>query len=127
MGDSDPLHELLSLSSQVREVAVASLAGELEHSVPAHRGEALALAGVELIAAAASLRPGGPPVARVEALPPGGGVLVVAAEGRIAVATTVAEPTAGLVVYDLRHLLRRLATAEGPPAPRKPKARGPHA
>ena len=35
-------------------------------------------------------------------------MFVVSEGGRVAVATTVPEPTAGLVVYDLRTALRRL-------------------
>lgn len=125
MGNSDLLHELLELSSQVREVAVASLSGDLVAAVPAHRGAELARAGSELLAAAASLRPGGPPVARVEVVLPGGAVVVVAEGDRIAAATTVPEPTAGLVVYDLRTLLRRLVVQEdvGAPSPSRSRPR----
>jgi hypothetical protein len=41
-----------------------------------------------------------------------GSVFVVREGGRTAVATTVPEPTAGLVVYDLRTALRRLAEGD---------------
>lgn len=109
---TDLLTELLELSTQVREVAVAAPSGDLlASSGPPDRGRELARVGAELLAAAASLRPGGAPVTRVEASRPGGGVFVVAEGGHTAVATTVAEPTAGLVVYDLRALLRRIDAA----------------
>jgi len=57
-------------------------------------------------------------VSRVEVVTETGGVFVVVEGGRTAVATTVPEPTAGLVIYDLRTALRRLAEE---PAPEKAK------
>ena len=74
----------------------------------------------DLLAAAADVRPSGE-VSRVEVALEEGSVFVVLEGGRTAVATTVPEPTAGLVLYDLRTALRRLEEA---PASSKPKKKG---
>ena len=42
----------------------------------------------------------------------------------MAVATTGADPTVGLVFYDLKTLLRQLAAADPPGRPRPPTTRG---
>ena len=77
--------------------------------------ERLARAADGLLAAAAAVRPGGPEVERVEVVLPAGGVFVVRDGDRVAAATTVPEPTAGLVLYDLRTCLRRIEE----PAPKR--------
>jgi len=84
------------------------------------RGERLARIAAELLAAAADVRPSGD-VSRVEVALESGSVFVVSEGGRSAVATTVAAPTAGLVVYDLRTALHRLDEGKPPKATRKKK------
>ena len=84
------------------------------------RGEQLARVAAELLAAAADVRPGGD-VSRVEVRRATGSVFVVSEGGRSAVATTVAAPTAGLVVYDLRTALHRLDEGEPAKPARKKK------
>ena len=58
-------------------------------------------------------------VSRVEVRRAEGSVFVVSEGGRSAVATTIPEPTAGLVVYDLRTALHRLDEGKAEKAPRK--------
>ena len=62
-------------------------------------------AGLELVALASSTET----VSRVQVERPGGGLHVLVEDGRTAVATTVADATAGLVTHDLRAALRRSA------------------
>jgi hypothetical protein len=107
------LAELTDLSAQIESAAVLDDDGTVLGSTPpGSSGAELARASSEALAAAAALRPGATPT-RVELLLPGGGLFVVADGGRRIVATTVPKPTAGLVVYDLRTCLRRLAGETG--------------
>jgi len=104
------LSELLGLSTQVVEAVVTAPDGAVEaaHATDGERERALASAGAALLAEAAALRPGAPAVERVH-VDLGRGSLVAVSDGeRTIVATTVPEPTAGLVAYDLRTALRRI-------------------
>jgi hypothetical protein len=115
------LAELAELSAQVEAAAVVR-AGTVEAAIgPAAAAERLAHAADELFAAAISMRPAGPDVERVEVVLPEGGVFAVRDGERVAVAATVTEPTPGLVLYDLRTCLRRIAE-EPPPKRRRKKA-----
>jgi predicted regulator of Ras-like GTPase activity (Roadblock/LC7/MglB family) len=108
MEPNEALAELLDLSSQVEDVAILGESGfVLASSGTPERGEQLARIAAELVAAAGDVRPSGD-VSRVEVSLGSKSVFVVSEGGRTAVATTVPEPTAGLVVYDLRTALRRL-------------------
>jgi predicted regulator of Ras-like GTPase activity (Roadblock/LC7/MglB family) len=110
MGPAEALAELTELSSQVEDAAILGESGfVLVSTGTPERGEELARVAAELLAAAGDVRPDGPPVTRLEVSLEAGSVFVVREGGRTAVATTVPEPTAGLVVYDLRTALRRLA------------------
>jgi predicted regulator of Ras-like GTPase activity (Roadblock/LC7/MglB family) len=123
MEPNEALAELLDLSSQIAEVAILGESGfVLASSGAPERGERLAEVAAELVAAAGDLRAGGE-VTRVEVFLEGTSVFVVREGGRTAVATTVPEPTAGLVVYDLRTALRRLddAPAQKPSRRKKPE------
>ena len=104
------LAELVALSTQVVEVVTTTPDGAVEASRTASdaRAGALAAAGRELLAAAGAVRPGDHPVERVHVDLEGGSLVVCSDGERSIVATTVAEPTAGLVAYDLRVALRRL-------------------
>jgi len=100
---------------------VAILGGSgfvLASSGTPERGEQLARTAAELLAAAADVRPGGE-ISRIEVSLDDGSVFVVTEGGRSAVARTVPEPTAGLVVYDLRTALHRLDEDQ----PKKTKSR----
>ena len=108
MEPNEALAELLDLSSQIEDVAILGESGfVLASSGAPERGEQLARIAAELLAAAGDVRPSGD-VSRVEVTLGSSSVFVVSEGGRTAVATTVPEPTAGLVVYDLRTALRRL-------------------
>jgi predicted regulator of Ras-like GTPase activity (Roadblock/LC7/MglB family) len=123
---NEVLAELLSLSSQIEDVAILGGSGfVLACSGTPERGEQLARVAAELLVVAADVRPAGD-VSRVEVRRPTGSVFVISEGGRSAVATTVPEPTAGLVVYDLRTALRRLDEGKPAKAGRK-KQDGDHA
>jgi predicted regulator of Ras-like GTPase activity (Roadblock/LC7/MglB family) len=108
MEPNEALAELLDLSSQIEDVAILGASGfVLAGSGTPERCEQLARIAAELVAAAAAVRPSGD-VSRIEVALDSSSVFVVSEGGRTAVATTVPEPTAGLVVYDLRTALRRL-------------------
>lgn len=108
------LAELEELSSQITRAVVLEPDGAPAGAIGADDARAARLAdvAVRLLDAASSVRPGGPPVTRVDVLLPAGGVFVVREGGRTIVATTVPAPTSGLVVYDLRTVLRRVADGE---------------
>jgi predicted regulator of Ras-like GTPase activity (Roadblock/LC7/MglB family) len=108
------LAELLELSSQVEAAAILGPGGAVEASTLAEdaRADRLARCGRDLLEAAAEVRSGGPDVTRIEVALAGGSVFAVRESGRSIVATTVPQPTSGLVVYDLRTALRRLEETE---------------
>ncbi len=108
MEPNEALAELLDLSSQIEDVAILGASGfVLAGSGTPERSEQLARIAAELVAAAGDVRPTGD-VSRIEIALDSTSVFVVSEAGRTAIATTVPEPTAGLVVYDLRTALRRL-------------------
>ena len=116
MEPNEALAELTELSSQVEDAAILGETGFVLAStgVP-ERGEQLARVAAELLSVAADVRAGGREVTRVDVALPAGSVFVVREGSRTAVATTVPQPTAGLVTYDLRTALRRLAESAEPP------------
>jgi hypothetical protein len=119
MEPNEALAELLELSSQIEDVAILGGSGfVLACSGTPERGEQLARIATELVAAASDIRSSGE-VSRVEVTLAASSVFVVSEGGRTAVATTISEPTAGLVVYDLRTALGRLGgdPASKPPTP----------
>ena len=119
MEPSEALEELTTLSAQIEDAAILGESGfVLASTGTPERGEQLARLAAELLTAAADVRAGGD-VTRVEVRRPDGSVFVVVESGRTAVATTVPEPTAGLVLYDLRTALRRLDTAPATKPKRK--------
>ena len=102
------LSDLVEVSTQVVEAVVTASDGAVVGARTADeaRAEALAAAGRELLADAASLR--GLPVERVHVDLEHASLVAVTDGERTIVATTVAEPTVGLVAYDLRAALARL-------------------
>ena len=110
MDASAVLSELVGVSTQVIEAVISGPDGDIEAARTAgdERSRTLAAHGAELLAAAAAIRDDGPPVERVH-VDLDRGSLSVASDGvRTVVATTVAEPTVGLLAYDLRAVLARL-------------------
>lgn len=123
--DAAALADLTAVSSQIEAAAVFDESGVPLASTPANdaRGRALVEGARGLLAAAATVpRDGSPAVVRVEAALRAGSVFVVS-EGPLAiVAITAPEPTAGLVVYDLRTCLRAVAAPAEKPKRRRKKA-----
>lgn len=123
MEPNEALAELLDLSSQIDDAAILGESGfVLASSGTPERGEELARVAAELVAAASDVRPSAE-ISRVEISLGSTSLFVVCEGGRTAVATTAPDPTAGLVVYDLRTALRRLdeTPPRKTPAPRKRK------
>ncbi len=113
MEPTEVLAELMSLSSQIEDVAILGGSGfVLGSSGTPERGEQLARVAAELLAAAADVRPAGE-VSRIEVRRATGSVFVVSEGGRSVVATTVPEPTAGP---------RRLRPPHGAAPPRRGEA-----
>lgn len=111
---------LQELSSQVIAAVVLGPDGTLEAGAPSQqRAERLAGTARELVQAAAEVRPSAGSPSRIEVSLPDGSVFVVREGTRSIAAVTTPEPTAGLVVYDLRAALRSI---DDQPA-RKPRAR----
>src|SRR5262245_3783104 len=113
MDASAALSELVGVSTQVVEAVISGTDGTIEASRTSDEPRARELAGVgaALLADAASIRPGAA-VDRVH-VDLGRGSVVAARDGeRTIVVTTVAEPTAGLMAFDLRTALRRAGGAE---------------
>ncbi|HEY7345401.1 MAG TPA: hypothetical protein VH620_07555 [Gaiella sp.] len=110
MDASAALSELVELSTQVVEVVIAGAGDEVEAARTSDDGRAreLASVGEALLAEAAAVRPG-TAVERVHVELERGAVVVVRDGERSITATTVPEPTAGLVAFDLRTALRRVA------------------
>ncbi len=125
MDPAAALADLTAVSSQIELAAVFDESGVPLASTPADdaRGAALVDGARRLLEAAASARRDGAPAAvRVEAALGAGSVFVVS-EGPLAiVAITAPEPTAGLVVYDLRTCLRAVAAPVAKPKRRRKKA-----
>jgi predicted regulator of Ras-like GTPase activity (Roadblock/LC7/MglB family) len=109
------LAELKSLSTQIQVVMLAGRDGSVTAATVADdRAGRLAYLARDLVAGADAVRGdlGRDALAQLQAATPEGSVFVVVDGGRLAVATTGADPTVGLVFYDLKTLLRQLATTE---------------
>jgi predicted regulator of Ras-like GTPase activity (Roadblock/LC7/MglB family) len=122
------LADLTEISSQVETAVVLDDAGAVLASTPgdAARGERLARAGLDLLAAGQRHFQGEErTLTQLEVALKEGSVFVVRDGGRSIVATTGAGPTSGLVFYDLRTCLRALD--EPPPKPKRARTRKPKA
>jgi hypothetical protein len=120
---ADALADLLEISSHIEAAVLFEPSGAVTASTLPSDSAATALArvGADLIAAAATLRPAGPEVTRVEAAFAGGSLFVFRDGDRLVAATTVPDPPSALVLYDLRTLLK--STAPDAPKPRRRAAR----
>ncbi len=121
MDAAQALAELKELSSQVERAVVlrgdGSILAATDDGIAA---ESLASAALELVAGAFDLRSSPEAVTRVEVELDYGAVFVLSEGGRTIAATTGPQPTAGLVVYDLRTCLHSIDEAK-PKRQRKPK------
>ena len=123
MDAAQALGELMELSSQIIAAAVLDANGAVlaSSSEDSARTGALAASIRELVAAAADLGTEGRDVTRVEVELDEGAFFVVREGGHVVGATTGANPTSGLVVYDLR----TCAQAITPPEAKKRRTRKP--
>jgi predicted regulator of Ras-like GTPase activity (Roadblock/LC7/MglB family) len=106
MDATQALADLTEISSQVEAAVLFDEGGGVAASTLGDEAaRALALAAAELLDRAGSLAGGGE-VTQVEASTPDGSVFVVRDGARRIAATTSADPTIGLVFYDLKSCLR---------------------
>lgn len=113
---ADAIAELRELSTQIETVIIATRDGHvIASSLPARSAEDIAGAARELADGADQVRRdlGRDALAQVQAATPEGSVFVVVDDDRMAVATTGADPTVGLVFYDLKTLLRQTLDGSG--------------
>jgi predicted regulator of Ras-like GTPase activity (Roadblock/LC7/MglB family) len=120
------LKDLTEISSQIHAAVLLSSDGQTLASTidDETRSERLSAAVRSLVAAATS-RPGvegEKQLVQLEAATSEGSLFVVRDDVRVAAAVTKAEPTAGLVFFDLKSCLRAAAAEEGDGKPR-PRAR----
>jgi predicted regulator of Ras-like GTPase activity (Roadblock/LC7/MglB family) len=123
MDAAQALKELMELSSQITAAVVLGADGAVvaTSADDPTSSAGLAASTLELVAAAGDLGSDGRDVTRVEVELAEGAVFVVREAGHTVAATTGANPTSGLVVYDLR----TCAQAIQPPEPKKRRARKP--
>jgi predicted regulator of Ras-like GTPase activity (Roadblock/LC7/MglB family) len=123
MDAAQALGELMELSSQITAAVVLDADGGVlaSSSEDSSRTAALTASIQELVAAAADLGTDGRDVTRVEVELDDGAVFVVREGGHVVGATTGANPTSGLVVYDLRTCAQAIDT----PEPKKRRTRKP--
>ena len=124
MDAAQALADLTEISSQIESAALFGESGDVDASTfaEADRAQAFVRAARELLDAAKGLRSSASPN-QVEVATAEGSVFVVRGDGRLIAATTTAEPTVGLVFYDLKSCLRSAAAEEEPTA--KPRRRAP--
>lgn len=123
MDAAKALGELMELSSQVTAAVVLDADGGVlaSSSEDSSRTAALSATIQDLVAAAADLGTEGRDVTRVEVELDEGAVFVVREGGHVVGATTGANPTSGLVVYDLRTCAQAIQALE----PKKRRTRKP--
>ena len=123
MDAQQALADLTEISSQIQAAVVFDAKGKVAGSTVAN-GEALAKAAAELLAAAEDVKAGPSPLTQLEIATSDGSVFIVREGGATIAATTAADPTVGLVFYDLKSALRgvKKTPARRPAAPKKPAA-----
>jgi len=116
------LADLTEISTQIEAAVLFDAGGAVEGSTLNDETAAtgLATAAAQLLDRAEALRGDEAAVTQVEAALGDGAVFVVRDGARRIAATTVANPTVGLVFYDLKSCLRDSAPEPEPP-PEKPK------
>jgi predicted regulator of Ras-like GTPase activity (Roadblock/LC7/MglB family) len=109
MDAAQALTELMQLSTQVEAAVVLGSDGAVIASSPDASAIAETLAGTALELVGAAFELGSKQeVTRVEVELADGAIFVLSEGGRTAAAKTGPEPSAGLVVYDLRTCLRSI-------------------
>jgi predicted regulator of Ras-like GTPase activity (Roadblock/LC7/MglB family) len=129
MDAAQALADLAEVSMQIEGAVLAGADGALVASTFADegRGERVAQAALALLAAAGDSDAVGAraELTQVLAEVPGGAVFVVRDADRVVAAVTGAEPTVGLVFYDLKTCLRLAAEAEPPEPAASPRRKAP--
>ena len=122
MDGAQAIADLTEISSQIESVVLLDGKGAVAGSTFADDASAtrFADAAKALLDASESLREGGEALTQLEAETPEGSVFVLREGDRLIAATTVPDPTVGLVFYDLKSALR---TAEDAKPKRKPPTR----
>jgi predicted regulator of Ras-like GTPase activity (Roadblock/LC7/MglB family) len=105
VGAAEALKDLMEISSQVRSAVLLGSDGAVE-AATFDDGAELARLAKELLDTAAGVRESGGAVNQLEVATVEGSVFVVRDGDRIIAATTSADPTVGLVFYDLKSCLR---------------------
>ena len=127
MPTADALKDLTEISTQIEAAVVLDREGTvLASTLDDDRAGRLAGSALELLRAAEGHKSeaGGTELVQVDVALRGGSVFLVADGDRLITATTRAEPTVGLVFYDLKSCLRGLGEEEAKPKPkRKPHPR----
>ena len=123
MDVAQALADLTEISSQIEAAVLFGADGSVEGSTLADDGAAqtLAAGATRLLEHADGLRGEDAAVTQVEAALSEGCVFVVRDGDRRIAATTVANPTVGLVFYDLKSCLRDSAPEEKPKRKRATK------
>jgi predicted regulator of Ras-like GTPase activity (Roadblock/LC7/MglB family) len=125
MDAAQALADLTEISSQIESAALFGENGDVSASTFAddERAQAFVRAARELLDAAGGLRSSASPN-QVEVATAEGSIFVVRGDGRLIAATTTAEPTVGLVFYDLKSCLRAAAADEpAEKSKRRPRAK----
>ena len=116
------LSELTDISSQVDAAVLFGADGEVVAStLPDTRAKELAASAKALFEGAG--RVGAGELSQLEAATTDGSLFVVRDGDFLIAASTGAEPTSGLVFYDLKATLRKAAAKPKPAAKRKPRAK----
>ncbi len=124
MDAAQALADLTEISSQIQAAVLLDEGGAVAASTFSDEDGAarVARAAQELIEAADRVRAGsGQSLTQIEAATLEGSVFVVRDRGRTIAATTSAEPTVGLVFYDLKSCLRNVA--DDKPKPKRSAAK----
>jgi hypothetical protein len=128
MDAAQALADLTEISSQIEAAVLFDEGGSVLGSTLGDdaRSAELVRAANELLDVAADVHAGEGSLTQLDAATLDGSVFVVRDGARRIVATTGAEPTVGLVFYDLKSSLRAVAEEPAKPkrAPRKKKADG---
>jgi predicted regulator of Ras-like GTPase activity (Roadblock/LC7/MglB family) len=113
MDAQQALADLTEISSQIRAAVVFDDSGKVAGSTVSD-GDAFARAAADLLAAAEELKTGDSRLTQLE-VATGDGSLFIVREGKATIAaTTGADPTVGLVFYDLKSALRSVKPTRAP-------------
>jgi predicted regulator of Ras-like GTPase activity (Roadblock/LC7/MglB family) len=124
MDAAQALADLTEISAQIEAAVLAQADGSVVASTftEPSRGEELARAAADLVAAAGETGAGAPELVQLQAATPRGSVFVVRDPRHLVAAITGTKPTVGLVFYDLKTCLRMLEQQEAEPATEPEKA-----